>query len=442
MIDAIYLAQIDKSIPVAIEKKTTAIQQSGLIHSKVAGRFEVVKTLPKETDSFDNMFNYADAFGTFKLAYINSAHKISAKPNKTKKDAFAIGGEFGLNSAEFNGLSFHITTYFSQHVNSLNPDKNNLNEDFFTTNRDSFAYISEASIDYNSDFFQSKVGRVKVETPYANSDDIRMAPNTFEGAWAEINYTSKLKTQLIYLNRWAGYDSQDEDSGLSQDEFKELVGNDSFGMFGVSISYEYAKNSEVSFWYNYIDEVAKITYGEIVGIYFIDGDYIHLDYGFQASSIKELANSNVDGNVFGAMSILHYNNTFFGGSYNVSSSDKGKFITNGFGGGPYYTSLDEATIESISQAAAFSPKTVSKNKNESYRVGGGYEFKGAALDGMVIELVYGKLYNDNGSIKEKDLIFTYEMNDKWNFMATYTNYNSTCDNNTFDRTLVKLNYIF
>ena len=442
MMDMLYIAQADDNTPIVVEKKTTALQQSGVIHSKVAGRFEVVKELPKKADSFDNMFDYADAFGKFRLAYINSAHKISATSDKTEKSASAFGGEFGLNTATFHGLQLHIAAYVSQNLGFINPDKNDLNEDFFAADLDSFAYIAEASINYNSDIFQTRVGRVRVETPYANSDDIRIAPNTFEGAWANIDYSDKLKTQLIYFNRWAGYDSQDESANTFQNEFKNLVNDESFGMVGASLTYEYAKNSEVSFWYNYIDKMSAIAYAEVVGIYFTDNKDLHFDYGLQVSNIEELENSDVDGNVFGAMGIVHYNGLFFGGAYNIALSDEGKYVTNGFGGGPYYTSLDEATISAISEAAGTSGMPASNNNAEAFRVGAGYEFEKISLDGLVLELVYGELYNDNGRITEKDAILTYEMTDRWYLEATYTNFKSSCDNNTFDRALVRLDYSF
>ncbi|MEA3371369.1 MAG: OprD family outer membrane porin [Campylobacterota bacterium] len=441
MIDMILVAQADTTTPVVVEKREAAIVQSGMVHSKVAGRFEVVKELPKEADSFDGMFDYADAFGKLRFAYIDSAHKISNTP-KEEKDATAFGGEFGFNTASFYNFSAHVSAYVSQSVNSLNPSKDERNEDFFDVNGKSFVYIAEASLDYNSDIAQTRLGRVRVDTPYANSDDIRMAPNTFEGAWANIDYTPTLKTQLLYFNKWAGYDSQDEAALASQHEFKNLVDDDSFGMLGASLTYEYAKNSEVSFWYNHIDSMAAIAYAEVVGIYFIDGDDFHLDYGFQASSIAELDDSNVDGDILGAMAIIHYKGAFLGGAYNISYSDEGKYVTNGFGGGPYYTSLDEATISAISEGAATSGVPASNNNAEAFRVGTGYEFVNAGLDGLVLELVYGELYNDNGKIREKDAILTYEIGDRWYAEAIYTNYKSSCENNTFDRALLRVDYNF
>ena len=440
MIDAIYLAQVNDTTPSTVE-----IQQSGLMHSKVAGRFEIVKELPKSADSFDEMFDYADLHGIFKLAYIDSAHKISATKSNETKRATAFGGELGLSTAEYNGIRFNIISTISQDLNFLNTK--NPNEDFFTADGDSFIYLSQANIEYSNNMFQAKLGRLQVETPYANSDDIRLAPNTFEGVWANIDYTSELKTQVMFLNRWAGYDSQDEDSFSSQHQFKDLVSDEAFGMLSASLTYEFAKNSEVGLWFNYIDEMATITYAELVGIYFIDGDNFHFDYGLQASHIEELNDSNVDGEVFGAMAILHYNGAFLGGAYNIALSDAGKFVTNGFGGGPYYTSLDEATISSISEARAGyqdeNPQTTGSNNNaESFRIGAGYEFENISIDGLVLEAVYGELYNNNGKIKESDLILSYDFNDRWHLQATYTNYRSSCNLNTFDRTLVKLDYSF
>ena len=444
MIDTFYIALEDKiaTNPVVEESRTTALEQGGLIHSKVAGRFEVVKELPKESNSFNQMFEYADAFGKVRLAYIDSAHKISTTP-KVVKSATALGGEFGFNTASFYNFSFHISAYLSQKIPAFNPSEGKVNEDFFDVNGESFIYLAETSIDYNSEYFQTRLGRVRVETPYANSDDIRMAPNTFEGAWGNIDYTPELKTQLLYFHKWAGYDSQDEDSLASQHEFKDLVDEDSFGMIGASLTYEYAQDSELSFWYNYIDDMASISYAEVVGIYFINDNGLHIDYGLQASYISELSNSDVDGTVLGMMSIVHYNGIFAGAAYNISYADEGKYITDGFGGGPYYTSLDEATIAAISEASATSGKESSGNNDaQAFRVGAGYEFERVGIDGLVLEFVYGELSNDKGEIREKDAIVTYEMNENLYAEFIYTKYDSSCNNNTFDRALLRVDYSF
>ena len=84
----------------------------------------------------------------------------------------------------------------------------------------------------------------------------------------------------------------------------------------------------------------------------------------------------------------------------------------------------------------------SDNNAEFFRLGLGYELENISVDGLVLELVYGELSNDKGTIFETDIIASYEISDKLYLEATYTNYKSTCNNNNFDRTLVRLDYGF
>lgn len=437
IIDA-FLPPIELDSPIIVKEKKKEMNQRGIIHSKVSGKFEIVQELPKNADTLENIFNYADAFGQIRFAYINNVAKIAPSPTKIEKSASAIGGEFGINTATYYGFGFHISAYLSQNIHFLNPSKENLNNDFVNTDNNSFVYIAEASIDYSNDFFQTKLGRIKVETPYADSDDIRMAANTFEGTWMNIDYTSALTTQIMFLKRWAGYDSQDVTVDKSQDKFKDLVSDNAFGMLIGSLTYEYSEKSEISFWYSYIDKMSAISYAEIIGIYFIDGRSFHVDYGIQASNISELDNSGVAGDIIGAMSILHYRGLFLGASYNKAFVNDGRYIVDGFGGGPYYTSLDEASISVISEAS------VGKDV-ESFRIGTGYNLKKTGinqLQGYMLELVYGELYTKDEKIKEKDIILTYKESKKINIEGIYTQFDSSYNSNTFNRTLLRINYLF
>ncbi len=429
-----YTNEIQYTKPVVLEKSSSELPKGGLFNTKTAGRFEIVKKLPQVANSFDAMFDYADAYGNIRVAYIDSAHEIGPTPKFVKK-ASAIGGVLGINTAAYNGFAAHIATYISQSISAINPDKNNINEDFFNTDKDSFAYIAEANINYTLNNFHSMMGRIKIETPYADSDDIRMAANTFEGAWAEVDISENLNTQFAFLNRWAGYDSQDEAAGLSQDRFKPLVDEQSFGMLLASLTYGYAPESELSFWYNYVDGMSAVTYMEAVGLYSID-ENMHIDYGLQWSHFQELESSHVAGDVLGGMLIGHCHGFYVGGAYNIAMVDDGDFISNGFGGGPYYTSLDEATIEAMSVAM--------KETSEAYRIGSGYTFSNGNLEGLNIELVYGKMYHEDVSIIERDVLLTYEGTKGWSAEAVYTTFHDTTTNeyNTFNRYHFKIDYSF
>jgi hypothetical protein len=110
-------------------------------------------------------------------------------------------------------------------------------------------------------------------------------------------------------------------------------------------------------------------------------------------------------------------------------------ITDGFGGGPYYTSLDEATL------AAFSEVEVGQDV-ESCKIGAGYEFEKVGIDGLVVELVYGEFYSSEENIQEKDFMLTYEINNRFSLEGVYSDYKSSSDENTFNRVWVRLDYTF
>lgn len=421
MLDGLYLAQEDTKV-------------ESFIHTTVSQRYEIVQELSKDANSFDEIFHYADTYGQIRLAYIDDVHNASATALKEQKSATAVGGEIGIKTAEYKGFSFNIAAYISQNIDFLSPAKEELNPDFVNLSQNSFIYIGEAGLNYENEFLKTKIGRIKVETPYANSDDIRMVANTFEGAYTKINYSPKLSSEVMFLNRWAGYDSQDIDS---QDEFKTLY-KDSKGMGIVSLNYELTKDCEISLWVNQIDTMSQIAYAQITGSYFIDGDTFYVDYGLQGSTIHELESSGIEGNVYGLMSIVNYKGAFLGLAYNRAFVDTDKSITDGFGSGPYFTSLDEATIAAMSASAP--GKDV-----QAMRIGVGYDLTkvyNGAFNGLMLEFVYGKLQSEDKSVIEKDIILSYEMDERWYAEAIYTHFNAAYEDETFNRTLVRANYSF
>jgi imipenem/basic amino acid-specific outer membrane pore len=369
------VAMNDEQAPSVKEVHATPLQESGFLHSKQAGRYQIVTELPKEADSFDRMFDFADAFGVIRAGYINN----DLPGNDTS--ATAIGGRFGFDTAAYRGVKFHAAAYTSQKLPVLNPDDKSLATDFFDADGESFTYLAEANIAYEGETFQAMAGRMRLDMPYADSDDLRMAPNTFEGAWAHLDANEHVKAQAYFLSRWAGFDS-----GEDQDRFKVLYedeeGDAGWGAAGLSASYLFDEQNELSLWYYYIDKMSSIVYMEADAHHYFRDD-LHLEYGLQGSTIRELSGSAVEGDTVGAFGILHYGGFFGGFAYNHAFVSGENIITDGFGGGPYYTSLDEATIGAVSEAAP-------GEDVGSWRVGVGLEFEPIGLDGLVVELVHGR----------------------------------------------------
>jgi hypothetical protein len=419
---------------VEVQEKTRTQEESGFIHSKEGGRFQIVKTLPKKAEDFDHSFDYADAFGVLRIAGI-----YSDLLDGIDTSAVSVGGQFGFQTASYHGVSARLGAYTSQKVSALT-DSDKLNQDYFDENGNSFTYIAEANVAYDNEFFQVKGGRVRIDTPYADSDDIRMAPNTFEGVWSHFDFTDEWKAQAMYLTRWAGFDS-----GEDQNEFKKFFKNPksgemSNGLLGVSLSYVIDDVNDVSLWYYHVDKMCDIAYAEAAGDIVFSED-LHIEYGLQGSVILESSSSGVDGEVLGAMALLHYDMVYGGAAFNYAFVDDGNYIVNGFGGGPYYTSLDESTIGFVSGA-------VPGEDVSSYRLGAGVDFSSWGPKGLVMEYIYGDLESEeSASFSEQDIMVSYEITDKLYFEGTFAHFNIDkskieLDADEFDRYIVRMDYSF
>ncbi len=437
MMDATLVNQENPQVVAMVVQEDTRMQEEGgFLHTKEGGRYQVVTVLPKEADSFDQTFEYADAFGTLRVAGIHADSLFG-----TDTSAFAIGGQFGFQTASYYGFSARMAAYTSQKVSALNPSRpENRNTAFFDEDGNSFTYIGEANIAYDNDNLRVEVGRVRIDTPYADSDDIRMAPNTFEGVWSHFDVTDSWKIQAMYLTRWAGFDS-----GEDQDQYKKLFENSqngemSDGAFGASLQYVINNVNDISLWYYHVDQMSDIVYAEAAGeITFTDA--FHIEYGLQGSTIKEIKNSHVEGDVLGALAILDYNMLFLSGAVNYAFVDGENSITDGFGGGPYYTSLDESTIGFVSEAAP-------GEDVYSYRIGGGVDLNDWGADGLVIEYIYGDLESSSTlGFNEQDVIITYDITDHLYLEGIFANFDIDkspvdLDVEKFNRYVVRLDYSF
>ncbi len=426
MIDGLYIALDNSSPRQIIQVKTQHEQSIGLIHQKMTKRYQVVKVLPKKADSLDDMFRYADAYGKIRVGYF--AGKFDEENSDAQNSfAAAVGGILGVRSAAYKGIRLNAAMYISQDLPFLY-DTDKRSNDFYTANGKSYAYLAESSLEYSSKYLETKIGRFAIDMPYANTDDTRMSQNTFEGGWGAIHYNDQWSSQVFYIIRWAGYDSSDDN--VSQNEFKKLV-EDGHGMAGASITYKYNADSEFSLWYNYIDKMASIVYAELNGVYEINKN-IHFDYGLQDAHIMQEGNSHVDGDVYGAMAIWHYKSFFIGAAVNFAVVDSGDSVTDGFGGGPYFTSLDEATIAGASEI-------VPGEDIDMYRLSAGYDMEEWHSS---FEYAYGYMSCDDNYIREHDLVYTYSLDKKWQIQAVGAHFEMQKSDNEFNRFVARIDYNF
>ena len=367
-------------------------------------------------------------FGTLRGMWID-AHRETVQ-----KTATAVGGRFGVKTAELYGFSAVAALQTSQKFWGINPSGTDaLHPELYGSGGEPFTYLSEAQLQYRLGDLLLRGGRMKIETPYADPDDIRMAFNTFEGVSAGYAASDRLSIDLLYLARWAGFDS-----GEAQSEFVRLAeGSD--GMMAAGLLYTPADEAEVSLWTYHVDGQYDLLYAEAVGrIHF--RPLLHLEWGLQAVQMHALQGSGIEGNVVGAMGILHYRNLYGGLAYNRATVTADHVVTDGFGGGPYFTSLDEATVAAASEIFAGHDLSV-------YRLGGGVGF-GDSEGGFHLEAVYG-LFDPEAlpsSIAETDLLLWTEAIPSLRVDMVFASFDGRrCDHPgcfDFERYWIRLDYSF
>ncbi len=385
----------------------------------------------KQKSTIDAMFEGVQAFGSIRAAWIDH----NAYLDNQDTTATAIGGRFGFDTAVYKGLQVHAAATAGFNVGGLSPEHTSAKfNPEYTGDKTSFIYLSEASIAYSNERFALTAGRISIDTPYADSDDIRMAANTFEGAVAALQARDDLSLTVAYLNRWAGFDSAD---AQPQEEFKPLVSSDSYGALAVAFSKSFGESSELSVWYYDVDNLASILYGEYAGSSAL-ADALELEYALQASAMSERAASGVKGAVYGASAALAYKGLTFSGAYNRADTFGAGVLTDGFGGGPYMTSMDEMTLGALSEMAP--GETLG-----SYLYGMGYTFEKGALSGLGVEYAHAEFESADATakVREDNLVASYETGEHWTLEAVYAQFNDlrTADDR-FDRAYMRIDYNF
>lgn len=371
-------------------------------------------------------FSKGKSRGHIRTAYINNNYDAGGNDYAT-----AIGGELKFETAPWNDVKLGVGAYVSQKIGFATGENTTTNGDFFDENKKSFAYVGEAYLDYSAGDFTLRLGRQLLDTPLADADDIRMNPNTFEAAIA--TYSPMEGTTLLggYVTRWAGVDSGDDKS-----TFKKLSGVESRGAAVAAIMSENIENLSAQGWYYGIDRVADVFYGDATYTMAFS-ETAGVELTAQYADFDEEKASAVEGHVYGLGLSLNVGAITLGAAYNRAFNDEGKAVVNGYGGGPYLTSMEEWTIDGMEDAKA-------------YRFSTEIDMDFTGLEGMSLTALYGLFKSAPlaTKIKEWDVILAYTLSDAFNVEASYARVSDCYDNGEsgadagYSRFLTRFNYSF
>jgi hypothetical protein len=265
-------------------------------------------------DESDN----SGVFGNLRLGFIEAEDAMGVDSSGS-----AIGGKLGYVSPRWKGLSAGATFYTTQET------FDDENGDFFSSENDSYAILGEAYL--RTDFGNSmlKLGRFEFDSPHADTDDVRMIPNTFQGGLLTNRDLPDTTLIVTHLHKWSGVDSD------IPEDFQAL--NSDEGITALGMLFEGIENLPIQGWFYHGDDFADLFYLEAV--YEIERFHVGAQYGSQSDETSD--DSGPDGDVYGFFASIDLSDFMLMAAYN----DVSGIVINGFGGGPYFTSADDHTID-------------------------------------------------------------------------------------------------
>ena len=375
--------------------------------------------------------------GLLRLGIIN-------QNNEAGPDTYAtsLGGILKYETPVWNDLKIGAAGYVSQKLPFASGSGDELNPDFFNSDGDSFVYLGEAYVDYTSDDISLRIGRQIIDNPMMNSDDIRMLPNTFEAAMATYNGFEKTSLTAGFITKWAGYDSP-RGHNDSINEFKKFgETHKSNGAYVLGVTNESIDKLTLQGWFYSIDEVTDALYADAT-YKFVYCDSKGLELSAQAANFSEDRDATgtmtgIDGSALGLAANYEWGMITLGAAFNEAYNDDGTSVSNGLGGGPYYTSMEEWTIDGMEDAIA-------------YRGSIEINLGDAGVEGLTLASAYGifKSTPMDQKVDEWDMIATYDYNTALSIDVSYAmindkhdNADGNGDNASYDRFLARFNYRF
>ena len=344
------------------------------------------------TSSIEDMFNNGSLSGE-----IRTLHSSYTNDNSENSYATAIGGSLNYELANYNGFSGGVEFRTSQDINLLTGEGDKFNDELSSVNGN-YNQLTQAYISYEYENLKLSVGRQLLDTPLADSDDIRMIANSFE-AYILTYKLNDFSFVAGNVQKWQGVDAGLDDGWIKT------------AKYGVNLAAVLYTNDtiEATLWYYNITKVSNAIYSDITTTLELSKDF-SLDLALQYLDESELNDSGVEATIYGVSTSLDYNNFGFTLAYNHSSKVDGKSSFSGFGGGTLYTSMDSKILDEI----------VQDRDADSIMVSVSYE-----LDNLSLSYAYGDFSGDKNSlgkeahIVEQNFCLEYALSDDLTLSSTY-----------------------
>ena len=305
------------------------------VKKAIASVHEVEKKELDIVDGFNHMFRDGKVTGQIRSLYSDINYESSQDVYAT-----AVGGFLKYELAQYRGFSAGVEFVVSQNAGALSGDGVEYNDALASSQRN-YTQMSESYLNYEYEGLNLRGGRQTIDTPLADSDDIRMVSNSFEAYIATYEYEKLTLTGGTLLS-WQGYD-------VGLENPWEKTGEDGTYFSGIVWSDD---TLDVNFWFYNIngvvgDGVANNSYyGDIVGHFHLSKE-LFLHVGAQFLKQQELDASGVEAEIYGATAEVVYHGLGLNIAYNTAKKVSNKQSFSGFGGGTLFTNMDNMILDNI-----------------------------------------------------------------------------------------------
>jgi len=343
-------------------------------------------------DSFRSMFTDGKVSGQVRTMYAGYQQNESTEPNTY---ATAAGGILKYELAALKGFNAGVAVYISQDLGFATGEGIHHNSEL-SSSQGSYVDLSEVYVNYKYEDFNFRGGRQVLDTPLADSDDIRMIQNTFEAYVASYNYKG-IEFMGGTIQSWQGVDA-----GLDGWVSVATKGTNFAGL-------SYSDRVEFNLWFYNITDFTNALYVDI-GLEQELSEDLLLHLGAQYLSETQLATSGVAADIYGGLVELVFHDVGLNLSFNHSLKKEFKQSFSGTGGGSMYTSMDTMIIDTIA----------SDREVIAYVAGLSY-----SIDNFGFLYAHGDFVGNANSagakehIVEHDIGFSYDVNDEFLVSAIY-----------------------
>ncbi|MEN4053673.1 MULTISPECIES: hypothetical protein [Sulfurimonas] len=315
------------------------------VHSVNKAIQKITKVKEKEPSIVEKLHSVVKdgkVIGQFRTLYSGFENK-----NSVNNYATAVGGMLKYETAQYHGVSAAAAMVTTNDIRALSGENQKYNEELSGTSR-SYTQLSEAYLNYSYKTLELRAGRQIIDTPLADSDDIRMVGNSFEAYTAQYLY-NHWNFMFGHLQRWQG-----NDAGLDKGWVK--TGKNGSQYMGISFS---NKVLDISAWYyNFSnpsvediaqgdDKVANRSFYTDISAHINVKKELFLHFNGQYLKQKELDNSQIAADIYGVMGEIVYNKLGLRLAYNSSNKKSAKQSFSGYGGGTLFTSMDSMILDEI-----------------------------------------------------------------------------------------------